>query len=82
MYYIDSHNYTFGRSIEILLFLILGGSEVVWGPLLGALILTALPELLRFMADYRMVVYGLLMMAMMIVRPQGIIDRKMFHKRR
>jgi ABC-type branched-subunit amino acid transport system permease subunit len=34
------------------------------------------------MADYRMVVYGLLMMAMMIVRPQGIIDRKMFHKRR
>ena len=82
MFYIDAHNYTFGRSIEILLFLILGGSEIIWGPLLGALILTALPELLRFMAEFRMVFYGLLMMVMMIVRPQGIIDRRMFYRRR
>ena len=35
MFYIDSHNYNFGRSVEMLLFLILGGSEVIWGPVLG-----------------------------------------------
>ena len=81
MYYIDAHNYTFMRSIEILLFLILGGSGIIWGPLLGALILTILPELLRFMSEWRMVFYGLLMMTMMIFRPQGILDRHLFHKK-
>jgi branched-chain amino acid transport system permease protein len=78
MFYIDSHNYSFLRSVEMLLFLILGGSEVIWGPILGALILTALPELLRFLHDYRMIFYGFLMMFMMIIRPQGLLDRKLF----
>lgn len=82
MFYIDSHNYTFMRSVEMLLFLVLGGSEVIWGPILGATILTALPEVLRFMAEYRMVFYGFLMVLMMIVRPQGLLDRKMFIKRK
>lgn len=75
VYYIDSHNYSFMRSVEILLFLIMGGSQVVWGPILGAAIFTSLPELLRFMAGYRMIFYGFLLIFMMIFRPQGILDR-------
>lgn len=82
MFYIDSHNYSFFRSVEMLLFLILGGSEVIWGPILGAIILTSLPEVLRFMQEYRMVFYGSLMVFMMIVRPQGILDRKLFLRKR
>jgi branched-chain amino acid transport system permease protein len=82
MFYIDSHNYNFGRSVEMLLFLILGGSEVIWGPVLGAAVLTALPEALRFMREYRMVFYGFIMMFMMIVRPQGILDRRFFISKR
>ena len=82
MFYIDSHNYNFGRSVEMLLFLILGGSEVIWGPVLGAAVLTALPEALRFMREYRMLFYGFIMMFMMIVRPQGILDRRFFISKR
>lgn len=82
MFYIDSHNYNFGRSVEMLLFLILGGSEVIWGPVLGAAVLTALPEALRFMQEYRMVFYGFIMIFMMIVRPQGILDRRFFNWKR
>lgn len=77
VYYIDSHNYSFGRSVEMLLFLIMGGSQVVWGPILGAVILTSLPEVLRFMAGYRMIFYGCLMVFLMIFRPQGILDRRL-----
>jgi len=82
MFYIDAHNYNFFRSIEMLFFLILGGTEVVWGPILGAIILTSLPEVLRFMKDYRMLFYGCLIVFMMIVRPQGILDRNLFLKRK
>lgn len=80
VYYIDSHNYSFMRSVEMLLFLIMGGSQVVWGPILGAVILTSLPEVLRFMAGYRMIFYGCLMMFLMIFRPQGILDRRLLLK--
>jgi branched-chain amino acid transport system permease protein len=62
----------FQRSFEILIMVVLGGLGSVTGAALAAIILTALPEVLRFVDQYRMIVYSLLLIVMMIVRPQGL----------
>ncbi len=76
--YINPKDFGFMRSIEILCMVVLGGMGNTYGSVLGALIITVLPELLRSIspaiAQYRMVLYGLLLVIMMIVKPQGIIS--------
>ncbi len=62
----------FQRSFEILIMVVLGGLGSISGAALAAIILTALPEMLRFVDQYRMIVYSLLLIVMMIVRPQGL----------
>lgn len=79
-FYIDAHDFGFMRSITILFFLVLGGAETFLGAIVGAAILTVLPEFLRFLKDYRMIFYGGLLIFMMMFRPQGLIDRKMLTK--
>jgi len=49
----------------------------LWGPVLGAIIFSILPEALRFMADWRLSLYGAVLVILMIVRPSGIITRQM-----
>jgi branched-chain amino acid transport system permease protein len=66
---------TFGSSVSILgiTMVILGGLGNFWGAILGALILSGLPELLRFAAEYRYLVYGLLLVLVLRLRPQGLL---------
>ncbi len=75
--YINPKDFGFMRSIEILCMVVLGGMGNTYGAVLGATIITILPEFLRSVspaiAQYRMVLYGLLLVIMMIVKPQGII---------
>ena len=52
---------------------VLGGLGSIPGTVIGAAVLTAAPEFLRFMADYRMLVYGGLLVFMMIFRPNGLL---------
>jgi branched-chain amino acid transport system permease protein len=73
--YIEPNNFGFEKSIEMVLYVILGGSTVVLGPLLGATLLTLLPEFLRFMAEWRLATYGALLILMLMFRQQGIVDR-------
>jgi branched-chain amino acid transport system permease protein len=54
-------------------FWIFGGSYTFWGPALGAMVLTILPEVLRFSMSGRYIMYGLLLMIVVVVRPQGLI---------
>jgi len=54
-------------------FWIFGGSYTFWGPALGAMVLTILPEALRFSMSGRYILYGLLLMIVVVVRPQGLI---------
>lgn len=61
------------KSIEILLFLIIGGVGYVRGAVIGTVMMTVLPEMLRFIQDYRSIVYGVLLILLMIYRPDGII---------
>jgi branched-chain amino acid transport system permease protein len=65
--------FQFDRSIEILAMVVLGGTGSLSGPLLAGSLLSALPELLRQMSEYRMVIYSLLLIGMMILRPQGLL---------
>ncbi len=64
--------FTFIKSIEVVIMVVLGGMGSITGSVLAALILTALPEVLRPVKDYRMVIYSLLLIVLMITRPQGI----------
>ena len=53
---------------------------MVWGSLLGAFILTTLPEVLRFMADYRDIIYGALLVLLMAVRPDGLLTEDVIER--
>lgn len=76
--FIDSNNFGFHRSIEMVIFAIFGGVNSLWGPLVGAAILTVFPELLRFIQEWRMMFYGFLMVLLMTFRPEGLITKHTF----
>lgn len=75
--YISPSDFSYHKAVDILIYPIFGGSEVIGGAIFGAFFLTLLPEVLRFMSDYRYIIYGLILIAMMAFRPQGIIDVRM-----
>jgi len=71
--YIEVQNYGVLFSIYIVLYVLLGGTQTVYGPLLGAAVFTLLPELLRGSAAWRYVIFALLIIAIMSFRPQGVV---------
>ena len=104
--YIDSTTFNVMLSVEILTFVVVGGGSTYWGPVVGAIVLTMLPEFLRTLRDWlellpvdwtnfyptkqiydflyrfldfenakRLIAYGLILMIMMIVRPDGLLTR-------
>jgi len=76
--YIEPGNFSFERSIDFVLAVILGGSTVSLGALVGALLLVMLPEYLRFLAEWRFAAFGALLIAMLLLRRQGVLDRSLF----
>ena len=88
--YINPSSFGFSKSVEIVIMVVLGGMGSVSGSVLAAFVLTLLPEALRPLqalthVDLRMVIYALLLILMMILRPKGIFGRKelwQFYKRR
>lgn len=72
--FIDPEAFGVGRSLFIMLYAVFGGLGSFWGPVTGAAILSVLPELLRWVKEWREILYGALVLVMMIVRPQGLID--------
>ncbi|SDJ87645.1 branched-chain amino acid ABC transporter permease [Natronincola ferrireducens] len=71
--FIDPNTFTFDTSIMILSIVILGGMGTIKGMFLGSIILVSFPEVLRFLQEYRFVVYGFVLVMMMRFRPQGIL---------
>jgi branched-chain amino acid transport system permease protein len=83
--FIDPMSFTTDESILMLSMVIVGGTANFKGPIAGAVLLVLLPEILRFLAlpptfaaNVRLVVYGLLLIAMMRFRPQGILGKYQF----
>ena len=71
--FVAPDQYTFQISVNIFIMVVVGGMGTTMGPVIGACILTLLPELLRGIGDYRMLIYGLLLVVCMIFRPQGVL---------
>lgn len=71
--FINPASFTFLESAMILSIVVLGGMGSILGVIIGALILILLPEYLRAFSDYRMLLFGAIMVIMMVFRPQGII---------
>jgi branched-chain amino acid transport system permease protein len=65
--------YIFLESAFLLAAIVLGGMGTIVGVLVGAVILKLLPEKLRFFADYRLLLFGLLLVLMMRFRPEGLV---------
>lgn len=78
MTFIYSSDFGFLVSISILSMVVIGGIGTIRGPILGAIVLGLAPELFRFISDYRMIVYGGLLVIMMLFQPQGILGQKSF----
>ncbi len=75
--YIEPANFGFDRSIDFVLAVILGGSTVAPGALIGSVLLVLLPETLRFLVDWRLAAFGALLVLVLLVRRQGILDRNL-----
>ena len=73
---IDPKGFGFMRSIEIVVIVILGGMGNTGGVIAAAVILTLLPEFLRQLDQYRMIFYSLLLIILMLTRPQGLFAWK------
>lgn len=69
---ISPGDFGFMRSIEMLCMLVLGGMGSIVGVIAGTTVLTAIPELLRFAQEYRMIMYGIVLIFMMVFRPRGL----------
>ncbi len=86
--YVDPTGFDIIVSVAILVMVMLGGAGTLYGPVLGAVVLTLLPELLRFLpappgvaAAARQLVYGLLLVLLIFYRPQGLLGKKKLHVR-
>ncbi len=72
---LDASTFGFMRSVEILVMVVLGGLGSIIGSVVSAVILTILPEMLRGFSEYRMVIYSLLLVLVMIFKPSGLFGR-------
>jgi branched-chain amino acid transport system permease protein len=70
--FISPSSFDFLMSVRLVTMVAVGGMASIWGALLGASVLTLLPEWLHVFSDYEMVVYGLILMVIMIFLPQGM----------
>ena len=73
MGFIASSDFAFTVSIEILSMVVIGGIGTIRGPIVGGILLSFLPEFLRFADNYRSLVYGLLLVLMVRFMPEGLI---------
>ncbi|NLD17544.1 MAG: branched-chain amino acid ABC transporter permease [Tissierellia bacterium] len=78
MSFIDPNAFNFEQSILILSMAIFGGLGSLPGSIIGAFTLSLLPELLRFMADYRQIIYGFILVVTVIFRPSGLMGKVNF----
>jgi len=76
MGYIQPASFDFNKSIDYLTFVVFGGMGSISGSIIATIFLTFLPELLRGLGNYRMLIYPLALIILMIFRPQGLFGDK------
>jgi branched-chain amino acid transport system permease protein len=76
--FLSTNDFQFIRSFEIIIMVVLGGMGSITGSILGALVITILPELLRGFSEWRLVIYSALLILIMLTRPQGVLGQREF----
>lgn len=71
--FVSPESFNFMESVTILAMVVIGGMGTLSGPIIGAVLIILLPEILREFQDYRMLFFGAILVLMMIFRPQGIV---------
>ena len=77
---LQATKFNFNLSILVLVFVVLGGLGNIWGSIIAAALLTLLPELLRGLSNYRMLIYAVLLIAMMLFNNSSL-KKRMLEKR-
>ncbi len=72
--FISPGSFSLMFSILLLMMVVVGGAESIWGALLGTMILTLLPEYLRGLEDFEVLVYGAILMVVLVYMPRGILE--------
>ncbi|GAB4487857.1 MAG: branched-chain amino acid ABC transporter permease [Anaerolineales bacterium] len=80
--FVGPNDFTFSAAVNILAFAVLGGTAHWAGPLLGAVILTVLPEALRFMGEYRGIVNGMILVLVILYLPRGLFNPQWLARRK
>jgi len=75
---VSAATFDFNKSIEYLVMVVLGGMGSITGSIIAASVLTLLPELLREFSDYRMLLYSIILIVMMLFRPKGLMGTAEF----
>lgn len=80
--FISPGSFSLMFSILLLMMVVIGGTETIWGALLGAAVLTLLPEYLRGLEDFEVLAYGAILMAVLLFMPKGILEgvRRLFER--
>ncbi len=71
--FINPSPFTLIFSIVLVLIVVLGGTGRIWGAVVGAFVLTLLPEYLRVFQEYNLIIYALILVLVMIFMPQGLV---------
>lgn len=71
-------NFSFHLALISIFYVAVGGMYRFYGPIVGAVLLTSLPEVFRFAADYRMILYGVVVLIVVVVFPRGIVDEILY----
>lgn len=71
--FISPDTFTLNETFSILTMVVIGGLGTFWGPIIGGVLFTFLPEILRVIADYRMIIYGLMMTGAIVFMPDGLV---------
>jgi len=80
--YLNPETFNFVRSIEVVVMVVLGGMGSLTGITVAAVLLTIMPEVLRASGALRMVIYSLLLIILMLTRPQGLMGHRTLKPRR
>ena len=70
--------FNYNKSFDILVMVVLGGMGSFTGSVISTITLTIVPEMLRAFAEYRMIIYSVILVIVMIFRPQGLMGREEF----
>jgi branched-chain amino acid transport system permease protein len=81
-FFISPNEYGFDRGVEVLAMGVLGGTGSPWGAVIGGVLITLLPELLRGLGNYRPLINGVILIVIILYSPKGLWDLRRFLQRR